>query len=211
MSGSGFMQYMQNSLKSNRALLKRRRKGFFKRDLSYAEIRKYYKESTEKIPQGKGTNSIALREIRERLLKVRRRNIIVQVILFVVVASLIAYGAVSLLSDTSSTHRTYEKKREQVSMDLENDPYEKHMSLGELDLDAKEYFMAIGNYKRAMQDKPGDIRAEFGLAKAYSKSCKYRSQFCLEAAAFIQQMEEKYPNQESFTKLKTIYLSDTSH
>ncbi len=138
MGGGGSIQGMRTSLKNNSNLLKGRRKGFFKRELSYAEIRTYNKESTDPIAKEKGSNTIQLREIREKLIRERKRYNYVQVALFISVLAFIVYGAVSFLSDTSSEQNEYQKNRESVSVSMERDPYEKHMSLGYLDEEAKE-------------------------------------------------------------------------
>lgn len=101
MPGEGFMQSMRVSLKNNGNLLKGRRKGFFKRELSYAEIRKYYKESTDPISNEKGSNAVELQKIRERLIRERKRFAYVQISFFIVVAVVVTYGVVSFLTQSS--------------------------------------------------------------------------------------------------------------
>jgi cytochrome c-type biogenesis protein CcmH/NrfG len=87
-----------------------------------------------------------------------------------------------------------------------SDGYDSFMAMGKDRLLVQNYFLAIGNYQRALQVRPNQRKAEFGLAKAYSKSCQYKNQFCIEAERFIKEMEEKYPNQVAFTQLKARYL-----
>lgn len=95
--GGGGIQGMRISLKNNRNLLKGRKKGFFKRELSYGEIRKYYKESTDPIAKEKGSNTIELRAIREKLIRERKRFAYIQWTLFFITLTLISCFAVSFL------------------------------------------------------------------------------------------------------------------
>ena len=80
------------------------------------------------------------------------------------------------------------------------------MAMGKDRLLLQNYFLAIGNYQRALQVRSNQRKVEFDLAKAYGKSCKNKKQFCIEAERFIKEMEQKYPNQVAFTELKERYL-----
>ncbi|MBL4707974.1 MAG: hypothetical protein JKY48_05975 [Flavobacteriales bacterium] len=131
-------------------------------------------------------------------------------VLFAISLVLIGYLGIYFLNAPSVVRDVYQKKAKKISFQAERESYEKHMLLGSLNLKDRDYFMAIGNYKRALKERPGDIQAEFALAKSYSKACKYQHIFCAEAYELIQQKEDQYPKQKSFTKLKRIYLTVNS-
>ncbi|MFT5665896.1 MAG: tetratricopeptide (TPR) repeat protein [Vicingaceae bacterium] len=206
MGGGGSMQSMQTVLKNNRKLLDgRKKRGFFKRELSYAQVRKYYKDSS--IPCADGGNRIPVdhKQIRQRLLKQRRKNGNMQIVLFVIVVILLSLGMFSVLSKTKKITKQKIQYQRAPQFVL-SDGYDSFMAMGKDRLLVQNYFLAIGNYQRALQVRPNQRKAEFGLAKAYSKSCQYKNQFCIEAERFIKEMEEKYPNQVAFTQLKARYL-----
>jgi|GEM_PF-5809123 len=192
--GGGSMQSMQTVLKNNRKLLGgRKKRGFFKRELSYAQVRKYYKDSS--IPLIDGGNRIPVdhKQIRRRLLKQRRKNGNIQIVLFMIITALLSLGMFSVLSKTKKMAK--QKIQYQLAPQfVSSDGYDSFMVMGKDRLLIQNYFLAIVNYQRALQVRPNYRKAEFGLAKAYAKSCKYKKQFCIEAERFIKEMEQKYPN-----------------
>lgn len=99
--GGGSMQSIQTVLKNNRKLLGgRKKRGFFKRELSYSQVRKYYKDSS--IPTaGRGNKApVDHKQIRQRLLKQRRKNGNMQIVLSMIITALLGLGMFSVLSKT---------------------------------------------------------------------------------------------------------------
>lgn len=206
MGGEGSISAMRISLKNNAGLLNgRKKRGYFKRELSYAEIRKYYKESTEPLTDGID-REYDLKAIRTKLIVERRKNRNIQIIVIIIVTTLVGFGMFLLLGrNTSDNNRKPVQQKKDISI-LLSDSFDDYMHMGKSDISKQSYFFAIGNYQRALKIRPNNLQAEFGLAKAYSKSCRYQKTFCQEANELIQKMEETYPNQNSFTKLRMKYL-----
>lgn len=98
MGGGGSMQSMQSSLKNNRGLLKGRRKGYFRRELTLSEVRKKCKESFEQITWKKA-NKKRLEMIRNRIIQERRRRVFFQVLFALVVLAMVTFFGVSFLMD----------------------------------------------------------------------------------------------------------------
>lgn len=206
MGGGGSMQSMQTVLKNNRNLLSgRKKRSYFKRELTYAQIRKSYKESTKPISDN--SNQVDYKKIRQVILQERRKNLNIQIVLFLVISVLVSLAMYSTLFQTNTVKTGSTHFKIAPSM-VTSDGFENFIVQGQQSLIKQEYFLAIGNFQRALQLRPNQRKAEFGLAKAYSKSCKYRQQFCQEASILILEMELKYPNQVGFTKLKERYLGN---
>ena len=123
-----------------------------------------------------------------------------QIVLFMIITALLSLGMFSVLSKTKKI--TNQKIQYQFAPQfVSSDGYVSFMVMGKDRLLVQNYFLAIGNYQRALQVRPNQRKAEFSLAKAYAKSCKYKKQFCIEAERFIKEMEDKYPNQVAFIQL----------
>ena len=128
-----------------------------------------------------------------------------QIVFSMIITALLSLGMFSVLSKTKKM--TKQKMQYQLAPQfVSSDGYDSFMVMGKGRLVVQNYFLAIGNYQRALQVRPNQRKAEFGLAKAYAKSCKYKKQFCMEAERFIKEMEQKYPNQVVFTQLKKRVL-----
>lgn len=206
MGGEGSMAAMRVSLKNNANLLSgRKKRGYFKRELSYAEIRMYYKESTAPLTDG-GSGAQNIQEIRVKLIAERRKNLNILIVLALVSSISVGFVMLSILGKTHFGSTKHIPKYKSVPSIIVTDSYSNYMQMANSSLLNNDYFFAIGNYQRALQVIPNQRKAEFGLAKAYAKSCKYKNQFCEEADAFIAEMEEKYSDQTGFTKLRANYL-----
>lgn len=201
----GGSQFMRIVMKNNRNLVKGRKKGFFKRDLSYKELKKYYKESSSPLARGKGTNSIALREIREKIIRERKRNFIFQFCFTLVVLTGVVSGLYSFLTSTKHYVRPVEKYKTERSCAENNQSYERNMEYGYSNLNSGNYFLAVGNFEKALKLEPTNIDAEYALAETYLKACYIKNEYCSEANDFALKLEKKYPHQKGISKLKGMY------
>ena len=204
MIGGGSIQNMLNSLKTNKNMLSER-KGFFKKRFNYAELRKYYKESTTAIG-GKEASPEDLEKIRISLRKKIKNDKRRSIILTSFITLAVAFGLTYVFNIKSIEKvRHGSKKATKVEMEV-IDLYHKNMKLGLKKYKKKDWFFAVGNFKEALRINPNDTIAEYYLTKSYCLACKYKNQTCDFANEWINAMETKYPNSKRYPFLKKKYL-----
>lgn len=179
MGGGGSKQSMQTVLKNNRKLLDgRKKRGFFKRELSYAQVRKYYKYLSISRTDGEDRIPVDHKQIRQRLLKQRRKKGKMKIALFMIVLILLSLGIFSVLSKTKKiTKQKIQYQR--APQFMPSDGYDSFVAMGKDRLLVQNYFLAIGNYQRALQVRLNQRKAEFDLAKAIQNHVNTKTNFVL--------------------------------
>lgn len=206
MSGwGGSVLAMIQSLKNNKMLLRGRR-SFFRREMTYAELREYYKDSLEPISNDKKPSKSQLNEIRTRLKNERRDYN------FFRISTTVSITLCLLVFIQYSYNNFTIVKKYFIESDNPNevelmviDQYQKHMKNAQQKFKSKNYFFALGEYKRALKIIPNDSIANIELARTYFRMCKYRGQVCEEAFIHAKEMLNKKPESKRLQKLSNYY------
>ena len=168
----GGVNSMEDSLRSNKELLNRR-KTFFDQKHSYGELKKLY---SKRIDQNDKTASEAEKEfIRDKIrLELKRRNLILFLVYFTCIVMLIfsAYLAFSFYSKETDISVSKISIKEQAKI------YDESIQYGLINLKRKEAFFAIGHFKNALEVKPNDQYAVQQLILSYQMLCEQNVNSC---------------------------------
>ncbi len=199
MAGGGSIQNMLNTLKNNKNLLPKR-KSFFKRDLNYFELRKYYQESPLYFSNKKITKEELLL-IRNKIREDRKRSKILVFTTFLSVFVVFSVVLVLLVQNLDFSVKKFVRNSHSgiPSKSFKNqDLYSDRMSDGINRLNEGKWFLAIGNFQAALADKPNDKEAEYLLSKSYVFYCFEENNSCDKANTLLNEMLIKYPQDTRF-------------
>ncbi|NOG56958.1 MAG: hypothetical protein HND54_04400 [Bacteroidetes bacterium] len=190
-------------------MLLRGRRKFFRKEMSYAELREYYKDSASPISKGKTPTKEQLKVIRAQLIKERKRfnfyRIVSTWIFTLCFLVLINYSYNNFTFIQEYFIQT-DKEINYESIELENKRnFEEKMIRGISQFEQKKYFLAIGNFKNALRYNQTDSTANYYLARAYFRMCKFKKQACNEAQTHAELMCKIFPNSSRYLKLKAYY------
>ncbi len=205
MGGEGSISAMITTLRNNKNLL-RGRKGFFRRELSYSEIRDYYK--TPKLNLRKGNlDQDYLRKVRAQILKDRRKTRWIQIT--VISVTLIFVGSI-FYALASLSFPVDSRKNSSVSQkQIENQntiDHQEMLVLGLENLRDGKYFFAVGNFENALQIKPDDLETKILYTESLCLLCSTNDQFCDKAKSYLYQVSNNYPDNNELKDLKEKYL-----
>ncbi|MEQ8909924.1 MAG: hypothetical protein RIC95_12070 [Vicingaceae bacterium] len=201
MPGGGSIANMITTLKNNKLLL-RGRKGFFKRELSYPEIREFYKSSTNPIKSQKVDEEL-LKSIRKKVIAHQRKENYKRVRLAIITALLLAIPLYYLFS-----FRISEPTNTTKSLINTNDFHhyshgvnsEKFISGLEY-LNQKKYFMAMGSFERLHAEHPNSLEIALLYAESASLLCAESKSFCPKAKSVLIELVAKYPEDDRLSKI----------
>ena len=193
-------------------MLLRSRRAFFRKEMTYAELREYYKDSTSPIPKGKKPTKEQLQKIRDQLTRGRKRynffRISITWLITICLLVLINYSY-NNLTFIKSYFIQPEKSKNYELIELEKTRnFEAKLARGISQFEDKEYFLAIGNFKHALRYSQDDSLTNIYLARAYFRMCKYKHQTCEEAKSHAKMMLELKPSSRRYQKLYNYYLDN---
>jgi len=208
LGGEGFTAHMIATLRNNKNLLKGR-KGFFRRELSYSQIREFYKASTAPLSK-KEVDQELLNKIRKDLLEKQKKMAVRKLsfaIALLVLFSVLIYGFVN--------YRIVDHAPNEIAVLDKNPPPEYSdessardmINLGLKHLNEEKYFLAVGNFERAIEYHPDSTEIEVLYAEAVCLLCEDKVSFCPKANAVLGRLIKKYPENAAFVRLRDIYLN----
>lgn len=204
--GAGSILAMIQSLRSNKKLLRSRR-SYFKRKVSISGKNKAYRKKLTNPSNRKPLSQEQILEIRKEFKKRAILNSILAIAISMVSMFLIVVWFISILT----TEITYPGYKEQVKTvifsELKPQPYRDNMQLGILKLKQRDFFMAAGNFKKALQYKRNNLEAEYYLTKSYCLMCFHRNQSCEKAKKKVKENQSKFTNDYKFDYLEKTYLN----
>ena len=78
--------------------------------------------------------------------------------------------------------------------------------LGLKNKEAGDYFLAMGNFENALKKFPNNKEVEFQLAETVCLLCEENKAFCQKARRLINELKEKYPDDDFLLALQSSYL-----
>lgn len=201
--GGGSIQAMQNSLRNNKALL-RRKKLFEKTDSFLGRDKDELKSSYGKF-SGKQATPSQIKNIRRKVLEDNKKQERIKIQLW----SFVCVVVVLLL-----VHQYYfTDKQDQVNYvalthnaeKLETD-YLFYVTDGDKWFKKKNWYNAIYQYKKSLEIYPDNYDAKLKLLKAYTYSCKYKSQNCDTGKLLLEDMLLLLQNDDEKRLIKTERL-----
>ena len=199
--GGGSILAMIQTLRNNRALLSKRR-SYFKRDSSRYAYNKTYRKELNSFKNRKPLSEVDLMKIRKQFNSIKRRNIVLTATISFLSLTIIIYLFYSILSEKRTIHKHEERINTITFSKLKPQPYNVQMKLGILKMKEKDYFMASGNFKKALILQPNDFAAEYFLTKAYYSLCITKGQACQKAQSKIKENRNKFPDEYGFKYLE---------
>lgn len=203
MSGGagGSIMAMIQTLRNNKMLLNKRTP-FFKKKHNYLRFKRYKSHKLNSFANRTPLSEEQQLRIQKEFRNKSRINTIATIILSIACLGLVVVGFLSLLSVKSYRPVYKEQINTVVYSKLKPQPYRDNMKLGILKLKEKDYFMASGNFKRALQIKPANFEAQYFLTKSYCLSCFHRKQACGIAEKKVDENQTKYPDEYLFVALE---------
>ncbi|MEQ8624877.1 MAG: hypothetical protein RJQ00_03240 [Vicingaceae bacterium] len=210
MGGEGSIQGMIISLRNNKNLLRGRAKGFFRRELTYSQLRKYYRDSEKPIEDAISSQE-QLRKIRARIIEDRKKETRKIIIVVSSLTIVLTFLIILLFNSFSFTevNKSSTKKSRVVDYKMRNDSYNEMVELGLQHLNAEKYFLAVGNFENALRKRPNDLLAEVKLAEALCFLCSKKNIECIKANNYLDKLITKYPNKYLLKKLKASHVVNT--
>jgi len=199
--GGGSILAMIQTLRNNKALLGKR-KSYFKRSSNYTVYNKTYRKKLNSFGNRKPLSEEEVDKVRKKFQLIKRRNNRITASLFTIAALIIGYGFYSILSQKHSFQKSKERINTVIYSKLKPQPYRDQMKLGILKMKEKDYFMASGNFKKALIHQPNDLMAEYFLTKAYYSLCITKGQACEIAKTKVIENRNKFPNEYRFQYLE---------
>lgn len=203
----GSVLAMIQSLKNNKMLL-RGRSSFFRKGMSYTEIRQHYKDSLSPIPDGKKPTKEQLESIGKRLRKEQKDSKFYAICISITVALcmlvFIDYSYNNFIHIKSILINKNKPNTKIIELQKARS-FEEKLERGMAQFDNKKYFLAIGNFKHALRYNQTDSLTNTYLARAYYRMCRYKNQTCNEAILHAQKMLEANPESSIYRRLTEYY------
>lgn len=205
MGWGGSVQTMINTLKANKALLKRRKK-LFEREPQYGKIKRRYTKASEALRNAELPNEEVLSQIRQKLKKDRKREVLIKSLsafLVTFFTLVLCYSFYRNLTYKQELKHTQSLKTQQ---DRRLRAYRENMQIGKNQMQNHDYFFAVGSFSQALRSLPNDSLAEYQLAYAYCMLCKTKSKGCDKANEVVDDLIVKHPDANQYHLLKSNYL-----
>lgn len=205
--GSGSVDHMIKTLRNNKLLL-RSKKGFLRRRFTFSELKRLYENrlslTTEVEAKKEVIESIRAKLIKEqRKLAIKRTSIVIAAMM-VISIPIFYFFNYSFANDKPAV--------EYINYGQFESPYSKErianemIHLGIKNKEAGEYFLAMGNFENALKKLPNNKKVEFQLAETVCLLCEENKVFCQKARRLINELKEKYPDDEFLLVLQSNYL-----
>ncbi|MDO3695926.1 hypothetical protein QVZ41_13830 [Wenyingzhuangia sp. chi5] len=185
--GGGFMQFMNNSSKNNRSLLKNKN--------SFKEKSKYLNEKSTKKSKFeiKETSEEELKIIREKRI-IEKEKTIKSIYLFSSLAILCISFFIYI--NFFSNHENVKPNKTQIKLQNE---YYFSLKIGEMYAKSKKWKIAIQNYESAIKSYPEGYKAHFKLIWTLIQICDSKDNIenCKEAMRRYERAKLLFPEKES--------------
>lgn len=205
--GSASVDHMIKTLRNNKLLL-RSKKGFLRRRFTFSELKRFYENrlnsTTEVEARKEVIGSIRAKLIKEqRKLAIKRTSIVIAAMMIISIP-IVYFFNYSFASDKPAA--------EYINYEQFDTPYSKErianemIHLGIKNKEAGEYFLAMGNFENALKKLPNNKEVEFQLAETVCLLCEENKAFCQKARRLINELKEKYPDDDFLLLLQSNYL-----
>jgi hypothetical protein len=199
MAGGGSIQGMATILRNNKQLLRKR--DTFRRGFGFGKLRKEYRKYAEGKMESEPISQKELSEIREKIVKQKRKeNIISGGILVLVVCLAVAFSF-----KIYKNLEEYQVKENAVFVEGNTNKYLFYIEDGDKWLEKGRYHNAIFQYTLAKEIYPGEYDVNYRLALAYGGKCKYERSGCKEGRAIMENLKVKYPDKLEVWKLESYF------
>lgn len=198
MGGEGSMQAMQNILKNNKMLL--RKKNYFRSEKSFLNRKNEFHKASQGIVDIHHATKEDLIKIRKKIIKQRRLTYWRTVIVFLIVAPIFIYATISFFPaekiDSSNTAKRVAQQK------LEK--FEYYLNDGDHYLEKGEWHNTIFQYNKAIELFPSNFSAHYRLAYAYTYQCRNTETNCIIAQEKVKQLIAKFPENERLLELEVV-------
>ncbi len=206
---AGTIQHMITTLRNNKMLL-RVRSGFFRRELSYSELRQIYKDSSTPI-HSKRLSKEEKRVIRKRIKAQQSKLMVKSYILFFAISSILFGTGFYCLKNYRLVNKRIIHAEKEPLLILYTTNYFNNLEEGNRLFKEKEFFFALGKYEKALRIRPNDSIAEMKIAYCYFKLCQLKGTACYEGKEFAEELLEKSSKNERMLKLRTYFITKLNH
>lgn len=198
MGGGGSIQGMITSLKNNRKLLRKKR--LFRPEKTFLRIKKEYIKSAEGELNLKNATGRQLRDIRVKVLKRRKKNEFVRIVIFISFISVFSLIAYDYIKSSKALNELNEKRE----LKLKSDQYYSLIAEGDEWLKTRKWHNAIFQYKKALVIFPNDYSIHYRLANAYCLRCEDEFKDSNKAKKLLDKLMNQFPDKLELLKLKKI-------
>ena len=198
MGGGGSIQGMITSLKNNRKLLRKKR--LFRPEKTFLRIKKEYIKSAKGELNLKNATGRQLRDIRVKVLKRRKKNEFVRIVIFISFISVFSLIAYDYIKSSKALNELNEKRE----LKLKSDQYYSLIAEGDEWLKTRKWHNAIFQYKKALVIFPNDYSIHYRLANAYCLRCEDEFKDCNKAKKLLDKLMNQFPDKLELLKLKKI-------
>ncbi|MAC95592.1 MAG: hypothetical protein CMC96_08820 [Flavobacteriales bacterium] len=205
--GSGSVDHMIKTLRNNKLLL-RSKKGFLRRRLTFSELKSYYENrlslTTEVEARKEVIETIRAKLIKEqRKLAIKRTSIVIAAMMIISIPIFYFFNYRFANDKPAAEYINYEQfespySKERIANEM--------IHLGLKNKEAGDYFLAMGNFENALKKFPNNKEVEFQLAETVCLLCEENKAFCQKARRLINELKEKYPDDDFLLALQSSYL-----
>lgn len=199
MGGGGSIQGMNTSLSNNKKLLRSKR--LFKKEKTFLNVKKEYLKASKGKLNFKTTSKEELLELRKKILKERKKERSIFILIGLTVIGFFIYFSFNLfqqndnvLTDSQSLELKERKKK-----------YLLYIADGDEYFQNSEWHHSIYYYKKAKEFSPKNYDINYRLVRSYSYHCKNELKNCLEAKELLNELFLISPDKENqLLKIKSI-------
>jgi len=176
MGGGGFMSHMNNVIRDNRALLRKKR--LFKSGESFSERRKMYLKATAGKINSKTYSKAELREIKIIIRKEFRKERFKS---FLFGSLLIILGALFLFKGFEyiiNTDREFRIKNDQIELENRKKEFDFLISDAKMWKEKGNLHNAIYQYEKALELFPNHKELNQNLKSIYRQQCQTKGKYC---------------------------------
>lgn len=207
--GSGSVDHMIKTLRNNKLLL-RSKKGFLRRRFTFSELKRLYENrlslTTEVEAKKEVIESIRAKLIKEqRKLAIKRTSIVIAAMMIISIPIFYFFNYRFANDKPAAEYINYEQfdtpySKERIANEM--------IHLGLKNKEAGDYFLAMGNFENALKKLPipNNKEVEFQLAETVCLLCEENKAFCQKAKRLINELKEKYPDDDFLLVLQSNYL-----
>ncbi|QNJ98149.1 tetratricopeptide repeat protein [Constantimarinum furrinae] len=200
MGGGGSIQGFNNSLKENRKLLKKTR--FFPAERSFLNRKREYVKRAGGVESLRNASKEELLAIRNSIVAKRKKDSLVTIVLFVILASVVAYFSV----DYFKTNPNYVSEEERLEIKNNNEKYNFYISDGDSYLNKGQWHNAIFQYNKALEIFPNNYDALYRSVYAQVYRCRNTKENCESAKSNLEQLLNKFPEKQDLIELEQVLV-----
>ncbi len=199
MGGGGSIQGMNNSLKMNRQLL--RKKTYFRKERSFLNRKREYHKAAGIIDLKTATKE-ELAGIRKTIIKRRRKSNLIFLFLFVIIASPLLYFSF----DFFKTQTNKELMIEKMEKDERMEKYNFFISDGDEYIKKGEWHNAMFQFNKAIEIFPNDYHAHYRYSYAAVYRCRNEKEKCEIADNSLSKLLKEFPDKTELIELEQMLI-----